>query len=137
MEGNVSAKYYSHTNQEIGVTFFDKLRQNFLAIKNNFKILLEGESVGYTVKSMEKDFPISNYPLEQTEFLYDSKQGKDKILMQNKKSRKQQYPDKTNRDNLRAIVWSKIGGTLIFSGDIRALETKRSILNFFKALNIM
>ena len=25
---------------------------------------------------MEKDFPISNYPLEQTEFLYDSKQGK-------------------------------------------------------------
>ena len=36
---------------------------------------MEGESVGYTVKSMEKDFPISNYPLEQTEFLYDSKQG--------------------------------------------------------------
>ena len=33
------------------------------------------ESVGYTVKSMEKDFTISNYPLEQTEFLYDSKQG--------------------------------------------------------------
>ena len=25
---------------------------------------------------MEKDFPISNYPLEQTEFLFDSKQGK-------------------------------------------------------------
>lgn len=24
---------------------------------------------------MEKEFPISNYPLEQTEFLYDSKQG--------------------------------------------------------------
>ena len=39
-------------------------------------IPFEGESVGYTVKSMEKDFPISNYPLEQTEFLYDSKQGK-------------------------------------------------------------
>ena len=37
--------------------------------------LIKGESVGYTVKSMEKDFPISNYPLEQTEFLYDSKQG--------------------------------------------------------------
>ena len=34
-----------------------------------------GESVGYTVKSMEKDFAISSYPLEQTEFLYDSKQG--------------------------------------------------------------
>ena len=46
--------------------------------------LLEGESVGFTVKSMEKDFPISNYPLEQTEFLYDSKQGmiiKNKTLM--------------------------------------------------------
>ena len=40
------------------------------------KISLKGESVGYTVKTMEKDFPISNYPLEQTEFLYDSKQGK-------------------------------------------------------------
>ena len=34
-----------------------------------------GESVGYTVKSMEKEFAISNYPLEQTDFLYDSKQG--------------------------------------------------------------
>ena len=33
------------------------------------------ESVGYTVKSKERDFTISNYPLEQTEFLYDSKQG--------------------------------------------------------------
>ena len=41
------------------------------------KILLKGDSVGYTVKCMEKDFTISNYPLEQTEFLYDSKQGMD------------------------------------------------------------
>ena len=40
-----------------------------------YKIPMKGESDGYTVKSMEKDFPISNYPLEQTEFLYDSKQG--------------------------------------------------------------
>ena len=40
-------------------------------------IPLKEESIGYTVKSMEKDFPISNYPLEQTEFLYDSKQGTD------------------------------------------------------------
>ena len=40
-----------------------------------YKIPMKGESVGYTVKSMEKDFPISNYPLEQTEFLYDTKQG--------------------------------------------------------------
>ena len=36
---------------------------------------MKGESVGYTVKSMDKEFPISNYPLEQTEFLYDSKLG--------------------------------------------------------------
>ena len=34
-----------------------------------------GASVGYTVKTMGKDFAISSYPLEQTEFLYDSKQG--------------------------------------------------------------
>ena len=44
--------------------------------------LIEGESVGFTVKSMEKDFPISNYPLEQTEFLYDSKQG---MIIKNKR----------------------------------------------------
>ena len=37
--------------------------------------------MGFTVKSMEKDFPISNYPLEQTEFLYDSKQG---MMIKNK-----------------------------------------------------
>ena len=48
----------------------------FEIFKTYSKIPFEGESVGYTVKSMEKDFPISNYPLEQTEFLYDSKQGK-------------------------------------------------------------
>ena len=34
-----------------------------------------GETVGYTVKTMGEDFAISSYPLEQTEFLYDSKQG--------------------------------------------------------------
>ena len=51
----------------------DKIFENF---KSHKKIPFVGESVGYTVKSMEKDFPISNYPLEQTEFLYDSKQGR-------------------------------------------------------------
>ena len=35
----------------------------------------KGESEGYTVKSKEEDFPISNYPLEQTEFFYEQKQG--------------------------------------------------------------
>ena len=39
-------------------------------------IPIKGESEGYTVKSMEKDFAISNYPLLQTQFLYDPKQGK-------------------------------------------------------------
>ena len=38
-------------------------------------ILIKGESEGYTVKSREEEFPISNYPLEQTEFLYSQKQG--------------------------------------------------------------
>ena len=37
--------------------------------------LTKGESEGYTVKSREDDFPISNYPLEQTEFFYSQKQG--------------------------------------------------------------
>ena len=29
---------------------------------------------------MEKNFSVSNYPLEQTEFLYDAKQGTDWII---------------------------------------------------------
>ena len=41
-----------------------------------------GESQGYTVNSKEKDFPISDYPLLQTEFLYVSKQGKAHFLNQ-------------------------------------------------------
>jgi len=45
-------------------------------IRQILKAYKSGKSVGYTVKTMENDFPISNYPLEQTEFLYDSKQGK-------------------------------------------------------------
>ena len=35
----------------------------------------QGESEGYTVKTKEENFTISNYPLEQTEFLYGQKQG--------------------------------------------------------------
>ena len=31
------------------------------------------------VKSKEKSFPISNYPLEQTEFFYAQKQARDKL----------------------------------------------------------
>ena len=38
-------------------------------------ILSKGESEGYTVKSREEEFPISNYPLEQSEFFYSQKQG--------------------------------------------------------------
>ena len=45
----------------------------------NLKKLLahpnKGESEGYTVKSKGANFTISNYPLEQTEFLYEQKQG--------------------------------------------------------------
>ena len=33
------------------------------------------ESDGYTVKSKERDFKVSEYPLLQTEFLYGSKTG--------------------------------------------------------------
>lgn len=35
----------------------------------------KGESEGYTVKSKDEAFPISNYPLEQSEFYYGQKQG--------------------------------------------------------------
>ena len=38
--------------------------------------MIVGESEGYTVKSKEKDFTISDYPLLQTEFMYGSKTGK-------------------------------------------------------------
>ena len=57
-------------------------RKTFLSTIEYIENLIEGESVGFTVKSMEKDFPISNYPLEQTEFLYDSKQG---MIIKNKR----------------------------------------------------
>ena len=35
----------------------------------------KGESEGYTIKSKEEQFPISNYPLEQSDFFYSQKQG--------------------------------------------------------------
>ena len=38
-------------------------------------LFFQGESEGYTVKSKEKDIAISDYPLLQTEFLYESKKG--------------------------------------------------------------
>lgn len=44
-----------------------------------FASSLKGESEGYTVKSKEENFPISNYPLEQTEFYYAQKQVRDKL----------------------------------------------------------
>ena len=36
----------------------------------------EGDCEGYSVKTMEEEFPISYYPLIQTEFLFYSKEGK-------------------------------------------------------------
>ena len=56
----------------IGITF---------TVWTQFRFCLSvlGESEGYTVKSKEKDIPISDYPLLQTEFLYASKKGKAEI----------------------------------------------------------
>ena len=41
------------------------------------KYPIEGESEGYTVRSKEEILAISDYPLMQTEFLYDSKKGRE------------------------------------------------------------
>ena len=76
MEGNVYDRYYKRINQEMGIALY-RLPHNFRWNLDNYSnIPFEGESTGYTMKTLEKDFPISNYPLEQTEFLYDSKQGR-------------------------------------------------------------
>ena len=93
MVRNVYGKSYTRINQELGTASLKFPTQIFENFKNYSKIPFEGESVGYTVKSMEKDFPISNYPLEQTEFLYDSKQGKG-IKEINHVNRKMIYPTK-------------------------------------------
>ena len=41
---------------------------------------VSGDSKGYSVKTMEEEFPISSYPLEQTEFLFYMKEGRFKNL---------------------------------------------------------
>ena len=56
-----------------------------------FYILKKDESVGYSVK----DFTISNYPLEQTEFLYDSKQG---MVIYNKWRHNKKCPNRSQRN---------------------------------------
>ena len=63
-------------NQELGTKFLKFPTKIF----EKFLIPFEGKSVGYTVKALGGDFPISSYPLEQTEFLYNlyEKQGKRK-----------------------------------------------------------
>ena len=48
---------------------------SYCSIDINVIYPYKGESEGYNVKTKEKDFPISNYPLEQTEFYYEQKQG--------------------------------------------------------------
>ena len=40
--------------------------------KHKFLYPIKDECVGFTVISKEKDFTISQYPLLQTEFIYDS-----------------------------------------------------------------
>ena len=67
---------YSSNIAGVSIRKWERKTFNNLSTIEYVENLIEGESVGFTVKSMEKDFPISNYPLEQTEFLYDSKQGK-------------------------------------------------------------
>ena len=65
------------------ITYFHQYKSLFMP---NIIILsiwywpFKGESEGYTVKSKEKDFPISNYPLEQTEFYYAQKQGMGSVI---------------------------------------------------------
>ena len=46
-----------------------------MKILKMFSTHCKGESEGYTVKTKTEDFAISDYPLSQTEFLYDSKTG--------------------------------------------------------------
>lgn len=65
-----------------GFNFSSGGRRCIRPILENYQ---SGESEGYTVKSKEKEFPISNYPLEQTEFFYGQKQVRDKL--ENKKNR--------------------------------------------------
>ena len=66
---------------------------------------VKGESEGYTVRCKKKDFPISNYLLEQTEFYYAQKQARDKLA--DEKNREFDYIcliDITNVD-FRAISY--------------------------------
>ena len=60
-------KYQSGKESIMFIFKYDSLKLIF--------ILTKGESEGYTVKSRGEEFPISNYPLEQTEFFYSQKQG--------------------------------------------------------------
>ena len=57
------------------MVLYDKV---FIPLTINLELIsyfVKGESDGYTVKSKEEDFTISNYPLEQSEFFYEQKQG--------------------------------------------------------------
>ena len=66
-----------------GIITSDVRLQDF---KDNSCLSLQGESKGYTVQSKEKDIAISEYPLLQTEFLYESKKGTAVIFrVQNKR----------------------------------------------------
>ena len=61
---------YQSGKESINYAYFKRLTGMKLIF-----ILIKGESEGYSVKSREEVFPISNYPLEQTEFFYSQKQG--------------------------------------------------------------
>ena len=85
-EFHVVGKCWKMENFESLTIFFDKLSIYMLA---SIVYPDKGESEGYTVKCKEKDFPISNYPLEQTEFFYAQKQARDKL--ENEKNKEFDY----------------------------------------------
>ena len=66
--GSVFLQFCININKEWVQFLDDSIPQNLFSFK-------KGESEGYTVKSKEKDIQISNYPLEQSEFYYQQKQG--------------------------------------------------------------
>ena len=108
MVRNVYGKSYTRINQEMGTAFLKFTTKIFENFKNYSKIPFEGESVGYTVKSMEKDFPISNYPLLQTEFLYDSKQGK--VIKEIKHVNHMMIPDSRDDTTWTSLILTKTKG---------------------------
>ena len=77
MGGDAYDRFWKIIKQEPDYFLFSRSWRNRL--QRGFQFFLrypiEGESEGYTVRSKEEILAISDYPLMQTEFLYDSKKG--------------------------------------------------------------